>query len=68
MAGLIVFHLRHDGARFMVTGRESFKVAREVRFHLAFCLDHEPQTEPVAQPARNQPEAECPGVPQRVEQ
>ena len=48
--------------------QRGFKVAREVRFHLALCLDHESQTEPVAQPAGNQPQAECTGIPQRVEQ
>ena len=66
--GFVVFHLRHDGARFMITLRQAFEVAGQVRLDLALCLHHKAQAQAVAQPAGHQPQAECAGVPERIEQ
>ena len=69
VARLVFLHLRHDGARGGVAGRQAVHVAGQVRLDLALGLDHETQAQAVAaQAPGQQTDAEGAGVPERVEQ
>ena len=68
VARFIVLHLGHDGTGRVVARRKFVHVALQVRLDLLFGLHHKTQAHAVAQPACQQPQAECPGIPQGIEQ
>ena len=68
MTRFLVPHLRHDGARLVITLRQAFQVTRQMGFNLMFGFRHKPEAQAVAQPAGNQAEPKGTGVPQRIEQ
>ena len=67
MALLVGVHLLEQGAAAVIAGRELREVIIEVLDHLAFGLDDEPETPPIAGKPGRGADGERTGVPERIE-